>query len=173
MHNDRMLAELFGEEDRAREMASRLADIARSSPEAAAAEREGLLAFLCGPLERHFLFEERSIFPRLVAHDLAEEVQVATEQHESVRQLARKLAEAGAGDDLGQLVFDIARQLLHHTNFEGDYIYPELTHEEWRDLIQETACDGSTGPSTQTPGEDGGRKPTRLRAAAPPAPGNS
>jgi hypothetical protein len=100
MQYDRMLAELFGEEDRAREMASRLADIARSSREAAAAERDSLLAFLRGPIERHFAYEEQVIFPHLIEHDLAEEVQVATKQHETVRQLAQKLATAGsAGPD--------------------------------------------------------------------------
>lgn len=163
MQYDRMLAELFGEEDRAREMAARLADIARTSREAAAAERESLLAFLLGPIERHFAYEEQVVFPKLAEHDLAEEVQVATKQHETVRQLTKKLAAATPGDDLGELVFDIARQLLHHTNFEGDYIYPELTHDEWRELMKETvqtdtgagapiAIEGSvpTGPSVNS-----------------------
>jgi hypothetical protein len=152
MQYDRMLAELFGEEDRAREMAARLADIARASPQAAAAERESLLAFLLGPIERHFAYEEHVIFPKLVDHDLAEEVSVATKQHESVRHLARKLGEAGPGDDIGALVFDIARQLLHHTNFEGDYIYPELTHDEWRELMRETVEAGSPAVSTPAKG---------------------
>src|SRR5271154_4073890 len=140
MQYDRMLAELFGEEDRARAMAARLADIARTSKEAAAAERESLLAFLRGPIERHFAFEEQVIFPKLVDHGLGEEVQVATKQHETVRQLTRRLAayQEGSGQDVRELVFDIARQLLHHTNFEGDYIYPELTHEEWRELMRQT-----------------------------------
>src|SRR6185437_6196487 len=83
MHYDRMLAELFGEEDRAREMAARLADMARTSAEAIAMERESLLAFLQGPLERHFAFEEQAIFPKLVEHDLGPEVQVATKQHDT------------------------------------------------------------------------------------------
>jgi len=153
MQYDRMLAELFGEEDRAREMAARLADIARSSREAAAAERDSLLAFLRGPIERHFAYEEHVIFPKLVEHDLEEEVQVACKQHDTVRQLTAKLADAGPGDDLGGLVFDIARQLLHHTNFEGDYIYPELTHDEWRELMKETVLAG------QVPGQDGAPPP--------------
>jgi hypothetical protein len=151
MQYDRMLAELFGEEDRARAMAARLADIARTSPEAAAAERESLLAFLRGPIERHFAFEEQVIFPKLVDHALGEEVQVATKQHETVRQLTRRLAERSAGEDVRELVFDIARQLLHHTNFEGDYIYPELTHEEWRELMKQTveasSSDGGSAPT--------------------------
>jgi hypothetical protein len=161
MHYDRMLAELFEEEDRAREMAARLADIARTSPEAAAAERESLLAFLLGPIERHFAYEEHVVFPKLVDHDLAEEVQVATKQHETVRQLTKKLADATRGEDCGALVFDIARQLLHHTNFEGDYIYPELTHDEWHELMKETVSVGGHdgGPSKGPPnpsGHDGG-----------------
>jgi len=171
MQYDRMLAELFGEEDRAREMAARLADIARSSREAAAAERESLLAFLRGPIERHFAYEEQVIFPHLVEHDLAEEVQVATKQHDTVRQLTAKLAGHDGGapsDDLGQLVFDIARQLLHHTNFEGDYIYPELTHEEWRELMKETVQDGQDGPprpaDVSAPGE------TQAATGGPSAP---
>ncbi len=150
MHYDRMLAELFGEEDRAREMAARLADIARASPEAAAAERDSLLAFLRGPIERHFAFEELAIFPKLVEHDLGPEVQVATKQHDTLRQLAEKLATCAAGHDLGGLVFDIARQLLHHTNFEGDYIYPELTHEEWRELMKRTVEEKGGGPGDAT-----------------------
>jgi hypothetical protein len=162
MQYDRMLAELFGEEDRAREMATRLAGIARTSREAAAAERESLLAFLKGPIERHFRYEEQVIFPKLEEHDLGPEVQVATKQHDSVRQLAEKLAAAGPGDDMGELVFEIARLLLHHTNFEGDYIYPELTHEEWRDLLKQTVTNdganegggpagGEAGPSLSAP----------------------
>jgi hemerythrin superfamily protein len=138
MHYDRMLAELFGEEDRAREMAARLADIARSSREAAAAEKDSLLAFLRGPIERHFAYEEQVIFPKLDKHDLGPEVQVATKQHDAVRQLASQLAAARSGDQIADLVFEIARLLLHHTNFEGDYIYPELTHTEWRELMKET-----------------------------------
>jgi hypothetical protein len=164
MQYDRMLAELFGEEDRAREMAAKLADTARASPEAAAAERASLLAFLRGPIERHFAFEEQAIFPKLVEHDLGPEVQVAVKQHDTLRQLAAKLAayEPGAGsgsdgsggNDLGALVFDIARQLLHHTNFEGDYIYPELTHEEWRELMRRTVEEkGAASEPTKAPGE--------------------
>ena len=143
MQYDRMLAELFGEEDRARDMATRLAELARTSREVAAAERESLLAFVRGPLERHFHFEEHEIFPKLVEHDLGPEVQVATKQHDAVRQLASDLAKAGPEDDVGTLIFEIARLLLHHTNFEGDYIYPELTHQEWRDLMKETTLSSS------------------------------
>ena len=142
MQYDRMLAELFGEEDRARAMAARLADIAHTSKEAAAGEQASLLAFLRGPMERHFAFEEHILFPKLEVHGLGPEVQVATKQHDAVRQLAQKLAEAGPADDVGDLVFEIARLLLHHTNFEGDYIYPELTHDEWRELMKETVAKG-------------------------------
>ena len=149
MHYDRMLAQLFSEEDRAREMANRLAEISRTSREAAAAERDSLLAFLRGPIERHFTYEEQVLFPKLDRHELAPEVQVATKQHAAVRQLADKLAEARPGDDLRELIFDIARLLLHHTNFEGDYIYPELTHDEWRELMKETV--EKSGPVPAAP----------------------
>jgi hypothetical protein len=170
MQYDRMLAELFGEEDRARKMAARLADIGRTSTGlgggAAAAERESLLAFLRGPIARHFAFEEAAIFPKLVEHDLGPEVQVAIKQHETVRQLTDQLAAASAGDDLGALVFDIARQLLHHTNFEGDYIYPELTHDEWRELMKQTVeHDGAAHP---TPGI--ASPPTRPSPPSHPSP---
>jgi hypothetical protein len=193
MQYDRMLAELFGEEDRAREMAAKLADIARTSPEAAAAERESLLAFLRGPIERHFAFEEQAIFPKLVEHDLGPEVQVACKQHDTVRQLAAKLAAwepgsatrdheepppghegehphaPGAESDLGALVFDIARQLLHHTNFEGDYIYPELTHEEWRELMKRTVEEqGAASEHTPKPaGHEGGSAPKATEGSVP------
>ena len=138
MEYDRMLAELFGQEDQAREMAGRLAEVGRSSPEGAAAERESLIAFLRGPLERHFAYEEQVIFPKLETRGLGPEVQVATKQHDALRQLAEKIQTPGPEDDLGQMIFEVARLMLHHTNFEGDYIYPELTHEDWRQLMKET-----------------------------------
>lgn len=148
MQYDRMLAELFSEADRARELATRLAERARASREAAAAEREGLLSFLQGPLERHFRHEEQVIFPKLEKHDLGPEVQVAVKQHGEVRELAAKLAAVGPGDELAELVFEIARLLLHHTNFEGDYIYPELTHAEWRELMKETTSEEESAGRT-------------------------
>lgn len=138
MDYDRMLAELFGEEDRARSMAKRLAEISRRSDEAAAAEKESLIAFLRGPLERHFQYEEQILFPKLNEKGLAAEVQVATKQHESLRQLTQKVEETPAGHALSQLIFEVARLMLHHTNFEGDYIYPELTLDDFRDLMKET-----------------------------------
>ena len=139
-----MLAELFGEEDRAREMATRLAELAKKSRESALAEKASLIAFIRGPMERHFHYEEAVLFPQLEARGLAAEVQVAAKQHDGLRQLATKLEEAAPGDDVRGLIFDIARLMLHHTNFEGDYIYPELTHADWRDLMKETVAQKQT-----------------------------
>jgi hypothetical protein len=138
MEYDRMLKELFEQEDEARDMAARLRELAQTSPEAAASERASLLAFLRGPIERHFAYEEKVIFPKLETRGLGPEVQVATKQHDALRQLAEKLQTAGPGDNLGQMIFDAATLMLHHTNFEGDYIYPELTHDDWRQLMKET-----------------------------------
>jgi hypothetical protein len=138
MEYDRMLAELFGEEDRAREMAARLAELGERSLESAAAEKDSLIAFIRGPMERHFHYEEHELFPKLEGRGLAAEVQVAAKQHDGLRQLADKLTAAGPGDDLRAMIFEIARLMLHHTNFEGDYIYPELTHADWRELMKET-----------------------------------
>jgi Hemerythrin HHE cation binding domain len=139
MEYDRMVAELFQEEDSAREMANKLIHLAQASPASARAERESLLAFLRGPMERHMHYEEVSVFPHLVSHDLAEEVQVALKQHAAVREATEALASAPSEADVSQIVLHVARLMLHHTNFEGDYIYPELTHDEWRDLMKETA----------------------------------
>src|SRR5438552_13099807 len=100
MEYDRMLAELFEQEDQAREMARRLADAAQSSPEGAAAERASLIAFLKGPMERHFAYEEQVIFPKLETRGLGPEVQVATKQHAALRQLAETLQSPGPRDDL-------------------------------------------------------------------------
>lgn len=135
-----MLAELFQEEDRAREMASRLMHIAQTSPDAAVAERPSLLAFLRGPMEHHMAYEERAIFPQLVQHGLTPEVEVAKKHHATLRQAADNLAAMEQGDknDVARQIFDAARLMLHHTNFEGDYIYPELTHEAWLDLMKES-----------------------------------
>jgi iron-sulfur cluster repair protein YtfE (RIC family) len=140
MDYGRMLAELFQEEDRAREMASRLMHIAQTAPEAAVAERPSLLAFLRGPMEHHMAYEERAIFPALVQRGLAPEVQVAQKHHAAVRQAADNLAAMEHGDknEVARQVFEAARLMLHHTNFEGDYIYPELTHEAWLDLMKES-----------------------------------
>jgi len=146
MEYDRMLAELFSEEDRARDMATRLAELAKKSRESAAGERGSLIHFLRGPMERHFVFEETRIFPKLEAHGLGPEVQVASKQHDALRQLAAKLETAGPEDDIAMLIFEVARLMLHHTNFEGDYIYPELTHEDWRRLMRETVTEGTDSP---------------------------
>lgn len=138
-HIDRMIADLFEEEDRAREMASRLMQLARTSKAAAAAERDKLVAFLRGPMERHMHYEEVALFPKLEQKGLGEEVKVAQKHHQSIRSDAEQLAAATDQDAIAQLVFDVARFMMHHTNFECDYIYPELTRSEWRALIQETA----------------------------------
>lgn len=139
MEYDRMLATLFEEEDRAREMASKLMKVSQESREAASAERQSLVAFLKGPMERHMAYEEHAVFPQLDRRGLGAEVQVALRHHAMIREDAEKLAAARPGDDVSQLIFDVARRMLHHTNFEGDYIYPELTYEAWRDLMKETA----------------------------------
>jgi hemerythrin superfamily protein len=134
------LADLFQQEDCARDMARRLMDIARQSREAAAAERKSLLDFLDGAMERHMEYEERSLFPKLRERGLGPEVGVAEKQHVSIREGARRLAAMGPGDDIAQEIFDIARLMLHHTNFEGDYIYPELTSADWAELMEETVA---------------------------------
>jgi DUF438 domain-containing protein len=138
-HVDRMIADLFEEEDRAREMANRLMQLARNSKAAAAAERSSLVTFLRGPMERHMHYEEQAIFPKLEQKGLTEEVKVAKKHHDSIRSDTEQLAAATDPDAIAQLVFDVARFMMHHTNFECDYIYPELTRSEWRALIQETA----------------------------------
>lgn len=132
------LGDLFKEEDAARHMARGLMETAKRSREAANAERAGLLAFLHGPMERHMEYEERSLFPRLEEKGLGPEVQVATKQHERIRELRTELDKVAPGADVAQLVFDVARLMLHHTNFEGDYIYPELGKQAWMELMEET-----------------------------------
>lgn len=151
---DRILAELFRDEDQAREMASRLMQLAQAAPAETVKERDELVAFVRGPMERHMSYEERAIFPQLCRRGLGPEVQVSEKQHAAIRQLVERLATA-PDDEVPQIVFDTARLLLHHTNFECDYIYPEFTHEAWVDLMKETAHEGgepagsvSTGPVT-------------------------
>jgi len=134
---DRMLAELFAEEDRARGMAHRLMEIAKN-PRAAQVERASLIAFLRGPMEKHMRHEEERIFPHLDKHGLAAETQVSVRQHEGVRALAARL-ESARPEEVTGLFVETAKLLLHHTNFEGDYIYPELSLSQWRELMAETA----------------------------------
>jgi iron-sulfur cluster repair protein YtfE (RIC family) len=138
------LAALFGEEDSARQMARELMETANESREAAAGERAGLLEFLHGAMERHMEYEERVLFPKLTEHGLAAEVSVAEKQHAAIREGREKLEAITASevtaraDEVAHLIFDIARLMLHHTNFEGDYIYPELDQDDWRELMEET-----------------------------------
>lgn len=132
------LGDLFQEEDAARHMARQLMETAKRSREAASGERQSLSAFLHGAMERHMEYEERSLFPRLEARGLGPEVQVATKQHAAIRELRAQLDAAPPGADVAQLVFDVARLMLHHTNFEGDYIYPELDKAAWMELMEET-----------------------------------
>ncbi len=139
-----ILADLFQEEDHARQMARQLMEAANHSKEAAAKERVSLLEFLHGPMERHMDYEERSLFPRLIDRGLAAEVSVAEKQHSILREKRTLLdsipAEevAARGEEVAHLIFDIARLMLHHTNFEGDYIYPELNKQDWVELMEET-----------------------------------
>lgn len=132
------LGALFSEEDAARLMARQLMETAKRSRGETAAERKGLLEFLHGAMERHMEYEERHLFPRLEAKGLGPEIQVATKQHERIRELRAELDAAAPDADVAQLVFDVARLMLHHTNFEGDYIYPELDKRAWEELMEET-----------------------------------
>ncbi|WP_437598835.1 hemerythrin domain-containing protein [Sorangium sp. So ce590] len=141
MELDRMVSELFQEEELAREMARKLMAMAQRSADEASAERGSLLAFLRGPMERHMRYEEASIFPHFQARGLTEEVQVALKQHAAVREATEALASV-AQADVARSIVNVARLLLHHTNFEGDYIYPELTRDEWRELMKETVRQG-------------------------------
>jgi hypothetical protein len=139
-----MIADLFQEEDRARDMARKLMELANESRESANRERKSLLEFLHGAMERHMDYEERTLFPRLATRGLSAEVAVATKQHASVREMRAKLESIPEteinerGNEVAHLIFDIARLMLHHTNFEGDYIYPELDKNDWRELMEET-----------------------------------
>ncbi|WP_437588808.1 hemerythrin domain-containing protein [Sorangium sp. So ce1000] len=142
MELDRMVSELFHEEEVARDTAKKLIELAQRSADEASAERASLLAFLRGPMERHMRYEETAIFPHFQARGLAEEVQVALKHHAAVREAADALASVAQGGDVARVIVDVARLLLHHTNFEGDYIYPELTHDEWRELMKETVLQG-------------------------------
>lgn len=125
-------------------MARQLMEIANQSRERAAKERTSLLAFLNGAMERHMEYEERSLFPKLKSHGLDAEVSVAEKQHTAIREGRARLeaipeSEASTRDaEVAQLIFEIARLMLHHTNFEGDYIYPELDESDWRELMEET-----------------------------------
>lgn len=138
------LGELFQEEDAARHMARQLMDTANRSKEGAAQECDGLLAFLSGPMERHMDYEERSLFPRLRERGLDAEVNVAEKQHALIREKRTQLAAIAPADRLARIdevahaIFDVARLMLHHTNFEGDYIYPELDRADWMELMEET-----------------------------------
>lgn len=138
MPEKRKLAELFEEEDKARDMAHRLMRLAQESAAAASAERSQLVAFLRGPMERHMAYEERTVFPRLEPLGLAEEVQVSRKHHEAIREATESLAACTNEGDIARLVFETARLLLHHTNFEADYIYPELSQSQWLELMRES-----------------------------------
>ena len=138
MDFDKQMAELFRDEDSAREMAHKLMELAKRDPRAAALEKDSLLAFLRGPMERHMAFEERALFPALAQHGLGPEVEVATKHHATLRNEAAALEHASSPEEAARAVFLAARLMLHHTNFEGDYIYPELNREQWHALLRAT-----------------------------------
>ena len=138
MDFDKKMAELFADEDRARDMARTMMALAQRDPHAAAREKGALLAFLQGPMERHMSYEERSMFPMLVGHGLEPEVELALKHHAALRAETANLAAASADEDVAHAIFHAARLMLHHTNFEGDYIYPELSREQWRELMMAT-----------------------------------
>ena len=135
---DRMLAELFQEEDRARDMATRL-QIAQTSRAAASARAP----------EPHRFSSRADGAP----HDLrrARDLPAARDPRPRRRGPGRVEAarcgptsqppdskSAGPDDDVAPAIADTARLLLHHTNFEGDYIYPELNRDAWRELMRES-----------------------------------
>jgi hemerythrin len=132
------MRELFADEDRARDMARRLMHLAQSDIVAAARERDSVLAFLRGPIEKHFRYEEEFLFPQLEEHGLGPEVEVARKHHAALRQEAVNLENAQDTQGIAQAIYFAARLMLHHTNFEGDYIYPELSKEQWHALIANT-----------------------------------
>ncbi len=134
-----MMADLFADEDRARGMARHLMELAQRDPAAAAREKESVLAFLRGPMERHMAYEETVMFPKLVQHGLEPEVDVAKKHHEGIRAEARNLDAATEPEAIARTIFLAARLMLHHTNFEGDFIYPELSREQWRALMTATS----------------------------------
>lgn len=133
-----MMAELFADEDRARSMARHLMELSQRDPAGAAREKESVLAFLRGPMERHMSYEENVMFPKLVEHGLEPEVDVAKKHHEQLRVETKNLEQATAPDAIARAIFLAARLMLHHTNFEGDFIYPELSIEQWKSLMMAT-----------------------------------
>ncbi len=134
-----MMADLFADEDRARGMARHVMELAQRDPAAAAREKENVRAFLRGPMERHMAYEETVMFPKLVQHGLEPEVDVAKKHHEGIRAEARNLDAATEPEAIARTIFLAARLMLHHTNFEGDFIYPELSREQWRALMTATS----------------------------------
>jgi iron-sulfur cluster repair protein YtfE (RIC family) len=138
MDFDRMVGELFREEAEARKMATRLVELGEGEAEGAVAEQPSLIAFLRGAMEKHMHYEEAAIFPRLERRGFGEEVTVATKHHGAVRESADALEATSAPAEVAKLVARIGKLLLQHTNFEQDYLYPELTHEEWAELLEET-----------------------------------
>jgi iron-sulfur cluster repair protein YtfE (RIC family) len=131
------VTQLFQEEAEARKMATQLVQIGESSAEIAKTERPALLAFLKGPMEKHMHYEEVAIFPKLEASGFDDEVAVALEHHAAIRDCTGKI-EGEPDATLCALFSRIGKLLMQHTNFEQDYLYPELTHVEWEELLEET-----------------------------------
>lgn len=79
------------------------------------------------------------MFPKLIDHGLEPEVDVAKKHHDGIRAEARNLEAATQPEAIARSIFLAARLMLHHTNFEGDFIYPELSIEQWKSLMLATA----------------------------------
>jgi hemerythrin-like domain-containing protein len=105
-------------------------EAALAAGKADAALMRAAAAALGGELERHFAFEERSLFPRLAAAGEGDIAELLREEHDSIREAAARfipLAACGAFDaDARALGLELAERLVSHVQKEEMSMLPAL-----------------------------------------------
>ncbi len=132
----RDLSRVLSEEDRARRLAERIVELCEKGEEEGqlAREVEGFLAYLTDDLEIHLAHEETDLFPALAARDLEAETREALRQHGELRTLRRALLAVPQHDTkaLHDAALALALALIHHTAYEADFLYVDITQDEAR-----------------------------------------
>lgn len=132
----RDLSRVLVEEDRARRWAERIVELCEGGEDEGHLTREveGFLAYLTDDLEIHLEHEESDLFPALAARDLEAETQEALRQHGELRTLRRALLAIPTHDTkaLHDAALALALALIHHTAYESDFLYVDITRDEAR-----------------------------------------
>lgn len=115
------------------------ARLAMARPADSAPERQALAARICDELSVHARIEEEIFYPALrqAVPDAADVVDEGVEEHQEAKDLIAQLRALGsAGDDMDQLVSELARVVEHHVKEERDELFPKAKADPGMDLAE-------------------------------------